>query len=67
MSPDPRAPAPDDVAIGARRHEVRFEPDPGQLVRLRATFRPETLPAPNPSGPKPWRPNRPPTAMTSAH
>lgn len=29
------------VATGDRRDEVRFEPDPDQLVRIRATFKPD--------------------------
>jgi len=32
---------PEPVATGDRRDEVRFEADPDQLVRLRATFKPE--------------------------
>ena len=27
-----------EVATGDRREEVRYEPDPAQLVRMRATF-----------------------------
>ena len=41
MNPqDPREP-PEPVATGDRREDVRLEPDPDQLVRMRATFKPD--------------------------
>jgi len=40
MNPDTPA-NPEPVATGDRRDEVWLEPDKDQLVRMRATFRPE--------------------------
>lgn len=40
MTPDNR-PDEEPVATGDRRDDVQFEPDPDQLVRMRATFKPE--------------------------
>ena len=41
MTPDKPDPTSEPVATGDRRDEVRLQPDPDQLVRLRATFRPD--------------------------
>jgi hypothetical protein len=38
--PDP-LPDPEPVATGDRRDEVRLEPDKDQLVKMRATFKPD--------------------------
>lgn len=43
--PDPQSDA-EPVATGDRRDDVRLEPDPDQLVRMRATFKVDEPPAP---------------------
>ena len=43
--PDSRSDA-EPVATGDRRDEVRLEPDPDQLVRMRATFKVAEPPGP---------------------